>query len=134
MQALNAPGPLQGIAAPRGGDSADYVVDVVLSANEQRQVTIDIDPASNFFARAVLVPAQTGSFKFRWADSQQYWSSNARVDSRAYSSDPAAPTPIFPEMPIPANGRILLDLEDTSAAGNSIQLVFRGAKQFLRRG
>lgn len=134
MQAINAPAALQGGAADwrSGEDPFDYVADVTLTANQALQTTIDIDADSDFLARALYVAAATGAFKLRWSDSRQYFVSNERIASQNLSTDPAAPYPIYPELPLPANGRITLDLEDTSGAGNSIQIVFRGAKRFRR--
>jgi hypothetical protein len=81
----------------------------------------------------MFISAATGSFKVRWADSRQYQTANVRIASQNLSTDGAAPYVISPELILPANGRIVLDLEDTSGAQNTIQLVFRGAKLFRKR-
>lgn len=132
MQAFQAPAALQGQGPMHDEDPFDYVLDTVLTGNQLKNETIDIDADSDFMARGVYIASATGAFKVRFADSRQYFVSNLRVASQNLSTDPAAPYPLFPELPLPANGRILVELEDTSGAGNTIQLVFRGAKRWRR--
>jgi hypothetical protein len=42
--------------------------------------------------------------------------------------------PMFPEIVIPAGGRIGIDIQDLSAAPNTVQLAFRGVKRYRMPG
>jgi len=132
MQAVNAPAALQGQRGFGDEDPFDYVLDTSLTANQRKTDGIDIDADSDFMARGLYIAAATGAFKIQFADSRQYFVSNVGIASQNLSTDAAAPYPLYPELPLPANGRIQIILEDTSGNPNTIQLVFRGAKRWKR--
>ena len=119
-------------ASPAGyADIAyDYVYDVALTAN---QILLDQQPLDNdadFVLRGIGVNYYTGAFAVRWADSTSYWFSNARIYYLNIINSAASPYPIWPEIIMPAGGRIMIDLQDYSAAPNTIEIVFRGIKRF----
>jgi hypothetical protein len=52
------------------------------------------------------------------------------LHSANFSANPGAPTPEFPEVPLPPGGRIAIEIQDLSNAVNDIQIVFRGVKRY----
>jgi hypothetical protein len=112
----------------------DYVYNISLSAN---QSLVDQQPIANdadFAWRAIYISSNTGSFAVRFSDSQWYWLSSARILNTNLPGDAAAPFPVFPELLLPAGGRIGIDLLDLSGAPNTIQIVFRGVKRYRVAG
>lgn len=124
-------------ASPLGYVDVDftYTYDVVLTAlqvlNDQSvQTTNDAD----FAWRAIVIAFATGSFNVRFSDSQGFYLSNGLIASANLIGDAASPYPIFPEILIPAGGRIGVDIVDTSNAGNTIEILFRGVKRYRIAG
>lgn len=130
MNVNYAPRALQGVAPQGREEPYDIPLDVVLTANQNLVTSLDADPDAYFLWRALVISQATGIFSVRFSDSRNYFLSSARIASANLSSDPSSPYPIFPELPVPPNGKIIVDLLDTSGAGNTIQLVFRGAKRY----
>lgn len=106
----------------------DYVYDGVISASGTLSDQKSIDPDADFIWEAVTVASSTGTFDVRFADSRLYYLSDTRIASGVLTAND--PYPIMPALIIPAGGRITLDFLDTSAAQNTVQLVFRGAKRY----
>ena len=84
---------------------------------------------SDFCWRATVV-SSTGLFAVQFADSDWFFLSSAPVVSSNIQGDPSSPSPVFPEIIIPAGGRIGINLTDLSNAPNTVRLLFRGAKRF----
>jgi hypothetical protein len=108
-----------------------YPYDVILTANQflpNQSVSTTND--ADFAWRALIIAVATGSFNVRFADSQGYYLSNGVIASANLQGDAASPYPIFPEIIIPAGGRIGIDIQDTSDAGNTIELLCRGVKRY----
>ena len=122
---------LQGAEPEIRTDPFDYVYDTVLTSLQQLQDQKSIDPDADFLWLGLSVSFNTGIFNVRFSDSRLYYLSDARMASALLTNNPpyALMTPII----IPAGGRIGIDIADTSAAGNTIQLVFRGAKRYRVR-
>ena len=111
--------------------SFDYVYNpAVLTANLVRQDQLSIDNDADFCWRAIVINAFTGIFAVRFSDSDWYWLSSARITNTNIQGDPASPYPWFPEVIIPAGGRIGIDIQDLSGAENTIQMLFRGVKRY----
>ena len=92
---------------------------------------VPIDTDADFMWRATLVPFSTGAFAAKFADSNGYYLSSGPLHSANFSANPGAPTPEFPEVPIPAGGRIAIEIGDLSGSfPNDIQIVFRGVKRY----
>lgn len=119
-------------ASPVGykDESFDYVYDVSLTANQRLADQVTIHNDSDFALRAMLISASTGTFSIRISDSQWYFLSSGLIVSGNLQGDPSSPYPVFPELVLPAGGRIGIDILDTSAAPNVIQILFRGAKRY----
>ena len=121
--------------SPEGYVDVDfsYVYDTspALSANEARvnQAVSTMNDA-DFAIRAIYVSVATGSFAIRLSDSQGYYLSNGLVASGNLLGDAASPFPVWPEILIPASGRIGIDITDTSGAPNTVEIVFRGVKRY----
>ena len=108
-----------------------YTYDVVLTALQfLRDQTVSTTNDADFAWRAIVIAYSTGTFNVRFADSQGYYLSNGMIVSANLQGDAASPYPIFPEILIPAGGRIGIDIQDTSNAGNTIELLMRGVKRY----
>jgi hypothetical protein len=108
-----------------------YPYDVVLTANQfLRDQAISTTNDADFAWRAIVIATMTGTFNVRFADSQGYWLSNSVVSNANLLGDAASPFPVFPEILIPAGGRIAIDIQDTSGGTNTIQLLMRGVKRY----
>ena len=109
-----------------------YPYDVVLTAlqellNQAVSTTNDAD----FAIRGIVIAFSTGSFNIRVSDSQGYYLSNGYIASANLQADAASPNVVFPEILIPAGGRIGIDIQDTSGGqSNVIQILFRGVKRY----
>ena len=108
-----------------------YPYDVVLTALQfLRDQSVSTTNDADFAARAIVIAYSTGSFNLRIADSQGYYLSNGMIVSANIQGDAASPYPLFPEIIIPAGGRIGIDIQDTSGNPNTIELLFRGVKRY----
>lgn len=120
-------------ASPESFQDVDftYPYDVSLTANQQLlNQSVSTTNDADFAARAWVIASSTGSFNIRIYDSQGYALSNGYIASANILGDAASPFPIFPEMLIPAGGKIGIDIQDTSGAPNTIEILFRGVKRF----
>lgn len=119
--------------SPEGYVDVDfsYVYDVVLTANQvlTDQAVSTMNDA-DFAIRAVFIGFSTGAFNVRFSDSQGYYLSNGLIASGNLLGDASSPMPVWPEILIPAGGKIGIDITDTSGAGNTIEIVFRGVKRY----
>src|SRR2546430_2572491 len=89
------------------------------------------------FRIKMLMSKQTGAWRVRLYDSSgHYYSSsgeggtNDRVPNNCLFGDGQLPFLVVPYIVIPAGGYVAFDLEDTSNAGNTLELVFAGAKVY----
>ncbi len=119
---------------PRGyvDVSFDYVYDVALLANQVlRDQSVPIHTDSDFVLRAVILTQATGAFSIRFNDSQGYYlSSGFMLSANFLSGTVPYPYPIFPELLFPAGSRIGIEINELSAAPNTVQMVLRGAKRY----
>lgn len=109
-----------------------YVYDVTLTANQRlNDQVLPIQNDADFAWRALIVSQFTGSFSVRFADSQGYYLSNALiVHTNFLVGGQPVPFPVSPEIVLPSGGRIGIDILDTSGAGNTVELLFRGVKRY----
>jgi hypothetical protein len=108
-----------------------YPYDVILLANQfLRDQAVSTTNDADFCIRAMVLATFTGAFNLRISDSQGFYLSNGLIASANLIGDAASPFPIFPELIIPAGGKIGLDIQDTSGAGNTIEILFRGVKRY----
>ena len=83
------------------------------------------------FAWRALIPATfTGVFSVRFTDGQGYYLSSGLIHVNNLTGTPADPWIVFPETVYPAGGRIGIDIQDTSASGNTIEILCRGVKRY----
>jgi hypothetical protein len=131
-----APPAYNGLAGgyPAGYVDVDfsYVYDVVLTASQQlRDQTVPIMSDADFEWRALVLATATGAFSIRFSDSQGYYLSNGFLLSQNFLvATVPIPWPVSPGVLFPMGGRIGIDINDVSAAGNTIELVFRGVKRY----
>jgi hypothetical protein len=110
----------------------DYVYDVNLLASQiLRDQNVPIHTDSDFVLRALILSAATGAFSLRLNDSQGYYfSSGFLLSANLLSGTVPYPYPIFPETLFPAGSSIGIEIAELTAAPNSVQLLFRGAKRY----
>lgn len=114
-----------------------YATDVSLLANQNlpnQRIVISGDAP---FRIKIVNRVSTGAFRIRLFDTtgRGYASSgqggtNDRVRAECVTGDGQLPFPIWPYIEIPIGGYIGFDLEDVSAAPNSVHLAFVGAKVY----
>ena len=120
-------------ASPEGFIDVDftYPYDVSLTASQELQnQSVSTTNDADFAARGIVIASATGSFNIKWRDSQGFQYSSGYIASANLLGDAASPFPIWPEMLIPAGGKIEIDIQDTSAAPNTIEILWRGVKRF----
>jgi hypothetical protein len=110
----------------------DYVYDVAMLLNQVlRDQSVPIHTDSDFVLRAVVLSQATGAFSVRFNDSQGYYLSSAfMLSANLLSGTVPFPFPIFPELLFPAGSRIGIEINELSGAGNTVQMLFRGAKRY----
>lgn len=134
MLNMLAPVGVQGVndTSPDGYYDAafSYVYNVVLTASQVLiGQTVSIFSEADFCFRA-LIFTSTGLFGVRFQDGQGLYLDSGFVYSTNYPNNPGDPFPWLPEVVYPASGRIWIDIEDLSVAGNTIQIVFVGANRW----
>ncbi len=110
--------------------SFNYVYPVSLAAGQllsNQSVSILTEP--DFLLRGLLFTT-IGIFSLRLQDGQQYYLSNDLVESSNLLGTAGDPFPVFPEVFYPAGGKIVLDIQDTSGATNTGQIIFIGAHRY----
>jgi hypothetical protein len=108
-----------------------YPYDVVLTGDQLlNNQSISTTNDADFAWRATVIAFSTGPFNVRFYDSQGYAISNSLIASANIQGDAASPYPVFPEILIPAGGRIAIDIQDTSGEENTIELLCRGVKRY----
>lgn len=120
-------------ASPAGYSDVDftYPYDVVLNGNQTlADQSVSTTNDADFVIRGIVIALFTGAFNIRIYDSQGYAISNGYVASANMIADASSPYVVFPELVIPAGGRIGIDIQDTSGSTNTIQILFRGAKRY----
>jgi hypothetical protein len=112
--------------------SFDYVYDVAMLASAVlRDQSVPIHTDSDFVLRAIILSQATGAFSIRFNDSQGYYlSAGFMMSANFLSGTVPYPYPIFPELLFPAGSRIGIEINELTAAPNTVQLVFRGAKRY----
>lgn len=133
---LGAPPAYNGLAGnyPNGYVDVDftYVYQVDLTANQfLRDQVLALATDADFVWRALVAPNQTGAYAVRFSDSQGYYLSNAMIpySNFLYGTVPV-PYPIFPELVLPAGGRIGIDIQNLTGSANTVDLTFRGVKRY----
>jgi hypothetical protein len=95
---------------------------------------IPIYTYADFAWRALIITVQTGLFSIRFSDGQGYYISNVLIDSFNLVGTPSDPFIIFPELLIPAGGRIQFDIQEGSGSPNNIQFVCVGVNRYRTKG
>jgi hypothetical protein len=118
------------VGTPYPDQSYDIPFNVTLTALQNLNTAQLIDHDANFVWRGVIANSQTGIYQVRFDINGWYLLSQTQIINANLQSDPSAPYPIFPELVVPAGGRIGIYISDLSNSGNTIQIVFRGVKRF----
>jgi hypothetical protein len=92
--------------------------------------TVPIQTDADWYLRGIVIASATGSFTFRYSDSNNYFTSSGQIQSQNMSTFMGDPFVVLPEIWYPAGGKITVDITDTSNAGNAVELAFIGYKRF----
>lgn len=108
--------------------------DVVLTAGQVLSDSKPIERDANFIWRGLVIApnSSTGLYAVQFAVNGRDFLSPSLILSTNLLSDPSSPFPVWPEFEVPAGGRISINLQDLSAAQNTIQILFRGTKRTPR--
>lgn len=108
----------------------DYAYQVTLTALQPlSDQTLSINGDADFIIRA-LCGYSTGAYSIRLRDAEGRYMSSAQIRNTNLVGTRQWPTPMFPELVVPKNSRIGIDITDLSNAGNTVELVFVGVKRF----
>lgn len=134
MQNPLAPPAMQGISDPSDLGFVDvpfiYTYDIELTSNQLlANETVSIFAEADFAWRGLMFTAD-GSFSVQFQDGQGYFLSAGLILSTNIPNTPGDPWPVFPEVVYPANGRITLNIQDTSASANTGQIMFVGVNRY----
>ena len=114
-----------------------YTNITVLTANQIVTSRIVLDGEADFLFKLNCV-SSTGSFRIRLgtSDSGIWFSScgnvqgggNDRVLSTLFFGNGQFPFPVVPHIWFPRSAALIMDLQDISAAGNTLEFAFHGSK------
>lgn len=138
-----APSHLKGLGntAPQGVPYPDQAytipVSITMTGNQTNLLTYqDIERDADFIWRGFIVgkasagTATSDLYSVQMDINGWYKLSPAQILAGNLQSDPSAPFPVFPELPVPAGGRIGILTSDLSGSTNTIQLLLLGVKRF----
>lgn len=110
----------------------EYTFDAqMLAAASWRDQQVPIENDADFVWRGIVYTnIIAGAFNARFKDHQGYDLSSGMVSNGNISSEPSSPTPIFPELVIPAGGRIGIDIDNVAGIPIFIQFKFIGVKRY----
>lgn len=91
--------------------------------------TVQIFTEADFYLRD-LIFTSTGTFSIQFQDGSGTYVQSAQVLSTNFPNTPGDPFPFFPEIFYPAGGRIYINITDTSADDNVIQILFDGVHRY----
>ena len=109
----------------------DLLYDVVLGGSASRTDRVIVDTDADYLWWGVVANSQTGAFAVRWEDAERYRLSNDVIGNVNMPGTASRLWPVWPSIILPAGGEIRFDITERSGAGNTIQMVFRGAKRYL---
>lgn len=112
----------------------DYTFQATVAANSQSQLQQSIENDADFAWRATVINLSTGNFAVKFSDSDFFNLSSGFIVRDNILGDPSSPFPVFPEIIIPAGGRIGIEIQELSGAQNTIEILLRGAKRYLLDG
>jgi hypothetical protein len=108
----------------------DYIHDIVVAASATNNFEKSMDDDADFAWRGIVIVSQTAAFSVQFSDSQWYFLQSDLVSSVLLAGDASSPFAVWPELLIPAGGRIAARIRDDSAAENTIQIAYRGVKRY----
>lgn len=107
-----------------------YSYSVALTANQKLpDQTVSIDGDSDFLILG-LCGTQTGNYRVNFKSGNGRYLANQALKNANLVGTGQFPIPLPKPMIVPARGRIGVDVEDLSGAGNTIELVFIGIRLF----
>lgn len=121
----------QAPAAPQYYEEpACFVLDVTLTANQEKlEQGVFLDGDGDFALQAIA-SSSTGAYDFRMRmPNGRYWPQSYAKHSNVLGSGVFA-MPIEPPLQFASGGKLSVDVKDTSGAGNTVQIIFRGVKRY----
>jgi hypothetical protein len=102
-----------------------------LTANQSIEGdTVAIQTDADFWMFGWYISLFTGQFQIRLTDSTGYRLQDGFLNSGAISQSSNKPAIFSPSHFFPAGSKILIDIQDLSAATNPLQIVFPGIKVY----
>lgn len=109
----------------------DLVYDVVLAGDASRFDFVPVDSDADYLWVGNVLNDQTGPFAIRYEDAERFRLSNVAINNVNMAGTASRIWSIWPPILLPAGSEIRFELFERSGAGNTIQIVFRGAKRYL---
>lgn len=134
QQGVNTPPPEETGVSPRTFEYIYNPPNGALTANqllENDHVAIDTD--ADFYIAGWYLSLFTAPFQIQLTDAEGYQLSKGMVNSGAISQSASNPTVLSPAHPIPAGGKIQIEIQDLSGATNALQIIFKGWKSFVHQ-
>lgn len=114
-----------------------YTAIITLTANQTSIARIVLDGEADFLLK-LLTRNSTGAFRIRLGTSESgVWFSgsgatqgggNDRVLDSLLFGNGQFPFPVIPHIYFPRSASIIMDLQDTSGGGNTLEFAFHGSK------
>lgn len=130
-QGINTPPPEETGISPKAFTYVYNPPGGQLTANQlidNDSVAIDTD--ADFYIAGWYLALFTAVFQIQLTDAEGYQLSKGMINSGAISLAASNPTVLSPAHPIPAGGKIQIQIQDLSAATNPLQIAFVGWKSF----
>ena len=111
-------------------EPGDLVLDKVLTANQEAlRQAVQVDEDSDFLLLA-LVGNSTSTYNIVLYQANNRAVNSAYAKNTNYVGSANFPVPLLKELYYPAGASIRVDVKDTSGAGNTIQLIFKGIRRY----
>lgn len=115
-------------------EPGDVVLDITLTSNQEKlRQTAQVDSDSDFLLYALL-GTSTGAYDLRLQLPNGRYLNNSYVKSSNYVGSAQFPVPLLVPVYFPGGSSIIVDVKDTSGAGNTVQLVFKGVRRYRLAG
>lgn len=126
---VTAAGPAPSTGAPYYEEDHQYVLNITLTANLNVVSLLNIDGDADFLWIA-KAGSSTGIYRLQFTLPNSRRMSNAQINNANYIGTAQWPVPLERPYLCPAGSTIAVNITDTSAAGNTVQLVFIGINRY----
>ena len=130
-QGMNIPPPEETGVSPKAFTYPYNPPNGQLAANQLLENdSVPIDTDADFYIAGWYMSLFTGVFQIALTDAEGYQLTQGFINSGGISMSASNPTILSPAHPIPAGGKIQINIQDLSAATNPLQIAFVGWKSF----